>query len=93
MTIINMCCHCRLCGYPPFYEESETRLFTKIMKAQYEFDSPFWDAISESGKHAFSAYTWYFSCRLKELRLFHKDRLYTYKCGVGPKVLVFFVGS
>ncbi|XP_070695793.1 calcium/calmodulin-dependent protein kinase IGb [Pempheris klunzingeri] len=39
-----------LCGYPPFYEESETRLFSKIMKAQYEFDSPFWDAISESAK-------------------------------------------
>ncbi|XP_053499826.1 calcium/calmodulin-dependent protein kinase IGb [Ictalurus furcatus] len=39
-----------LCGYPPFYEESETRLFLKIMKAQYEFDSPFWDDISESAK-------------------------------------------
>ncbi|KAM9855681.1 calcium/calmodulin-dependent protein kinase IGb [Aulostomus maculatus] len=39
-----------LCGYPPFYEESESRLFSKIMKAQYEFDSPFWDEISESAK-------------------------------------------
>uniref|UniRef100_A0A8C1VI91 Calcium/calmodulin-dependent protein kinase IGb n=1 Tax=Cyprinus carpio TaxID=7962 RepID=A0A8C1VI91_CYPCA len=39
-----------LCGYPPFYEETETRLFSKIMKAQYEFDSPFWDDISESAK-------------------------------------------
>ncbi|XP_068601171.1 calcium/calmodulin-dependent protein kinase IGb [Brachionichthys hirsutus] len=39
-----------LCGYPPFYEDSEARLFSKIMKAQYEFDSPFWDDISESAK-------------------------------------------
>ncbi|KAG9269125.1 calcium/calmodulin-dependent protein kinase type 1G-like isoform X1 [Astyanax mexicanus] len=39
-----------LCGYPPFYEENETRLFSKIMKAQYEFDSPFWDDISDSAK-------------------------------------------
>ncbi|XP_063065564.1 calcium/calmodulin-dependent protein kinase IGb [Engraulis encrasicolus] len=39
-----------LCGYPPFYEETETRLFAKIMKAQYEFDSPFWDDISDSAK-------------------------------------------
>ncbi|KAJ3586328.1 hypothetical protein NHX12_012728 [Muraenolepis orangiensis] len=39
-----------LCGYPPFYEETETRLFSKIMKAQYEFDSPFWDEISASAK-------------------------------------------
>lgn len=43
-------CLCSLCGYPPFYEESETRLFSKIMKAHYEFDSPFWDDISESGE-------------------------------------------
>lgn len=42
----------RLCGYPPFYEESESKLFSKIMKAQYEFDSPFWDDISESGNYA-----------------------------------------
>ncbi|XP_061684395.1 calcium/calmodulin-dependent protein kinase IGb [Syngnathoides biaculeatus] len=39
-----------LCGYPPFYEDSETRLFFKITQAQYEFDSPFWDDISESAK-------------------------------------------
>ncbi|KAJ8360672.1 hypothetical protein SKAU_G00171970 [Synaphobranchus kaupii] len=39
-----------LCGYPPFYEDTETQLFSKIMKAQYEFDSPFWDDISESAK-------------------------------------------
>ncbi|KAG5282668.1 hypothetical protein AALO_G00058540 [Alosa alosa] len=39
-----------LCGYPPFYEETETRLFSKIMKGQYEFDSPFWDDISDSAK-------------------------------------------
>ncbi|XP_056589279.1 calcium/calmodulin-dependent protein kinase IGb isoform X2 [Triplophysa dalaica] len=39
-----------LCGYPPFYEETETRLFSKIMKGQFEFDSPFWDDISESAK-------------------------------------------
>ncbi|KAJ8258006.1 hypothetical protein GJAV_G00192090 [Gymnothorax javanicus] len=39
-----------LCGYPPFYEETETRLFSKIMRAEYEFDSPFWDDISDSAK-------------------------------------------
>ncbi|XP_036447557.1 calcium/calmodulin-dependent protein kinase type 1G-like [Colossoma macropomum] len=39
-----------LCGYPPFYEESESLLFSKIKKAEYEFDSPFWDDISESAK-------------------------------------------
>ncbi|ROL43532.1 Calcium/calmodulin-dependent protein kinase type 1G [Anabarilius grahami] len=39
-----------LSGYPPFYEENETRLFSKIMKAEYAFHSPYWDDISESAK-------------------------------------------
>ncbi|XP_041836371.1 calcium/calmodulin-dependent protein kinase type 1D-like [Melanotaenia boesemani] len=39
-----------LSGYPPFFEENETRLFSKIMRAEYAFHSPFWDDISESAK-------------------------------------------
>ncbi|KAL2090508.1 hypothetical protein ACEWY4_012771 [Coilia grayii] len=39
-----------LCGYPPFYEENETKLFSKIMKADYAFHTPYWDDISESAK-------------------------------------------
>lgn len=39
----------RLCGYPPFYDENDAKLFEQILKAEYEFDSPYWDDISESG--------------------------------------------
>ncbi|XP_038675860.1 calcium/calmodulin-dependent protein kinase type 1G-like isoform X2 [Scyliorhinus canicula] len=39
-----------LCGYPPFYEETEYKLFDRISKADYEFHSPFWDDISEHAK-------------------------------------------
>ncbi|XP_075906259.1 calcium/calmodulin-dependent protein kinase type 1 isoform X3 [Nelusetta ayraudi] len=39
-----------LCGYPPFYDESDTKLFEQILKAEYEFDSPYWDDISDSAK-------------------------------------------
>uniref|UniRef100_A0A8C5MDG0 Calcium/calmodulin dependent protein kinase IG n=1 Tax=Leptobrachium leishanense TaxID=445787 RepID=A0A8C5MDG0_9ANUR len=39
-----------LCGYPPFYEETESRLFEKIREGTYEFESPFWDDISKSAK-------------------------------------------
>lgn len=39
----------RLCGYPPFYNESDAELFKQIMRAEYEFDSPYWDDISDSG--------------------------------------------
>lgn len=40
----------RLCGYPPFYDENDAKLFEQILKAEYEFDSPYWDDISDSGK-------------------------------------------
>lgn len=39
-----------LCGYPPFYHDNDAELFQQIMKAQYEFDSPYWDDISDSAK-------------------------------------------
>jgi calcium/calmodulin-dependent protein kinase I len=39
-----------LCGYPPFYDENDSELFRQILKAEYEFDSPYWDDISESAK-------------------------------------------
>ncbi len=38
-----------LCGYPPFYDENDAKLFEQILKAEYEFDSPYWDDISDSG--------------------------------------------
>jgi len=39
-----------LCGYPPFYDENDANLFGQIMKGEYEFDSPYWDEISDSAK-------------------------------------------
>ncbi|KAM4795173.1 calcium/calmodulin-dependent protein kinase type 1G [Rhinophrynus dorsalis] len=43
-----------LCGYPPFYEETESKLFEKIKEGTYEFESPFWDDISKSAKEFIS---------------------------------------
>uniref|UniRef100_A0A2R8MN80 Calcium/calmodulin dependent protein kinase ID n=1 Tax=Callithrix jacchus TaxID=9483 RepID=A0A2R8MN80_CALJA len=46
-----VCAHaCLLCGYPPFYDENDSKLFEQILKAEYEFDSPYWDDISDSAK-------------------------------------------
>lgn len=41
-----------LCGYPPFYDEdgNDDNLFDQIMHGEYEFDSPYWDNISEPAK-------------------------------------------
>jgi len=43
-----------LCGYPPFYEENDQKLFEQILKADYEFDSPYWDDISQAAKNFIS---------------------------------------
>ena len=39
----------RLCGFPPFYDENNEKLFDMIKTGKYEFPSPYWDHISEQG--------------------------------------------
>eukprot|EP00096_Caligus_rogercresseyi_P006329 TRINITY_DN2268_c0_g1_i2.p1 TRINITY_DN2268_c0_g1~~TRINITY_DN2268_c0_g1_i2.p1 ORF type:complete len:365 (-),score=68.03 TRINITY_DN2268_c0_g1_i2:1070-2164(-) len=39
-----------LCGYPPFYDENDANLFAQILKGEFEFDSPYWDDISDEAK-------------------------------------------
>lgn len=40
----------RLCGFPPFYEDTNEKLFEMIKKGQFEFPSPQWDPISNQAK-------------------------------------------
>eukprot|EP00753_Platysulcus_tardus_P001367 PLAT11303.1.p1 GENE.PLAT11303.1~~PLAT11303.1.p1 ORF type:complete len:444 (+),score=176.33 PLAT11303.1:67-1332(+) len=42
--------YCMLCGYPPFYSESQPELFALIRSGTFEFHSPEWDAVSEEAK-------------------------------------------
>jgi calcium/calmodulin-dependent protein kinase I len=39
-----------LCGYPPFYEDSNEKLFELIKAGKLEFPSPQWDSISDAAK-------------------------------------------
>ena len=39
-----------LCGYPPFHDSNQMRLFKKIRSGQYRFDSPYWDNVSPQAK-------------------------------------------
>ncbi|KAG9402862.1 hypothetical protein AC1031_006403 [Aphanomyces cochlioides] len=39
-----------LCGYPPFHDENQKRLFTAIKLGQYKFESPYWDEVSVDAK-------------------------------------------
>jgi len=39
-----------LCGYPPFYAQTQPALFEKIIKAKYDFPASEWDLISATAK-------------------------------------------
>lgn len=39
-----------LCGFPPFYGDTLPEVFEQIMKADFEFPSPYWDDISSTAK-------------------------------------------
>ena len=50
MWSIGVISYILLCGYPPFYDENDANLFAQILKGEFEFDSPYWDDISEMAK-------------------------------------------
>jgi len=39
-----------LCGYPPFYGDSDTQIFESVRVGKFDFPSPEWDDISRSAK-------------------------------------------
>lgn len=39
-----------LCGFPPFYDESDSKLYRLILKGNVEFPDGYWDDVSESAK-------------------------------------------
>lgn len=41
-----------LCGFPPFYDESQSneKLFELIKTGKFDFPSPHWDCVSASAK-------------------------------------------
>lgn len=38
-----------LCGFPPFYGETQKELFENIMNGQYDFPDPEWTEVSAGG--------------------------------------------
>jgi serine/threonine protein kinase len=39
-----------LCGYPPFYGDSDTEIFDSVRTGKFDFPSPEWDDISATAK-------------------------------------------
>jgi len=44
-----------LCGYPPFYGDTDTQIFESVRVGRFDFPSPEWDKISETAKGFISA--------------------------------------
>lgn len=40
-----------LCGFPPFFADTSTELFKKIIDVKYDFEDPAWDDVSEAPKN------------------------------------------
>ena len=39
-----------LCGYPPFYGDSDAEIFDSVRTGKFDFPSPEWDGISSTAK-------------------------------------------
>lgn len=50
MWSFGVICYILLCGYPPFSNKDDKELFNQIKNGLYEFESPFWDNISDNAK-------------------------------------------
>jgi len=44
-----------LCGFPPFYDENNAKLFEAIKAGDFEFPSPYWDDVSSEAKDFITA--------------------------------------
>ena len=43
-----------LCGFPPFYDDNNQKLFEAITSCNYDFPSPYFDKVSDSAKDLIS---------------------------------------
>lgn len=50
MWSIGVILYILLCGFPPFYDDNNKKLFALIINANYSFPDPYWTNISASGK-------------------------------------------
>jgi calcium/calmodulin-dependent protein kinase I len=39
-----------LCGFPPFYDDNNVRLFSQIKTGRFDYPSPYWDGVSDEAK-------------------------------------------
>ncbi|KAG5180796.1 hypothetical protein JKP88DRAFT_200183 [Tribonema minus] len=50
MWSVGVICYILLGGYPPFYDDNQTKLFLKIKRGEFEFHEQYWGSISDQAK-------------------------------------------
>lgn len=50
MWSIGVITYILLCGYPPFYGDSDQQIFESVRVGRFDFPSPDWDDISSDAK-------------------------------------------
>lgn len=50
MWSIGVIAYILLCGYPPFYGDSDNQIFDSVKAGKFDFPSPEWDTISDDAK-------------------------------------------
>ncbi|EDO42276.1 predicted protein [Nematostella vectensis] len=50
MWAIGVIAYILLCGFEPFYDETDQQMFQRILKCDYDFVSPWWDDVSSGAK-------------------------------------------
>jgi len=50
MWSIGVIMYILLCGFPPFYEESNAQLFKAILEGRFSYPDPYWSSVSASAK-------------------------------------------
>jgi calcium/calmodulin-dependent protein kinase I len=46
MWSIGVILYILICGFPPFYDEDNGKLFMSIQKGEFDYPSPYWDSVS-----------------------------------------------
>ncbi|EDO29114.1 predicted protein, partial [Nematostella vectensis] len=52
MWAIGVIAYILLCGFEPFYDETDQQMFQRILKCDYDFVSPWWDDVSSGAKNS-----------------------------------------
>ncbi|CAM9766112.1 unnamed protein product [Chrysoparadoxa australica] len=51
---VGVVCYILLCGFPPFYGDTDQEIFAGVLLGEFDFPSPEWDSVSDAAKNFIS---------------------------------------